>query len=86
MDDVGPEQIRIAELFKRLKKDNVSEVILATSTSVEGEATSSFLAEKLKNRGVAVSRIASGVPMGGDLKFVGAATLKRAMDRRYKYE
>ncbi len=83
MCGVGPDDIRIQELLDRVAKGNVREVILATSTSVEGEATASYLAEKLHGLSVKTTRIASGVPMGGDLKYVDPVTLKRALDTRH---
>lgn len=83
MDGVGPENIRIKELVSRVAGDKVQEVILATSTSVEGEATASYLAERLAKYKAKITRIASGVPMGGDLKYVDPVTLKRAMDTRH---
>ncbi|MBL7181362.1 MAG: recombination mediator RecR [Pseudomonadota bacterium] len=83
MDGVGPENIRIKELISRIAGDKIHEVILATSTSVEGEATASYLAERLAKYKVKITRIASGVPMGGDLKYVDPVTLKRAMDTRH---
>jgi len=83
MDGVGPENIRLKELVSRVAGDKVQEVILATSTSVEGEATASYLAERLANYKAKITRIASGVPMGGDLKYVDPVTLKRAMDTRH---
>jgi recombination protein RecR len=83
MNGVGPENIRIRELTARIQKDQVKEVVLATSTNVEGEATASFIAQLLEKYQIKVSRIASGVPMGGDLKYVDQVTLKRAMDTRH---
>jgi recombination protein RecR len=83
MDGVGPEDIRIAELTRRVEKEGVNEVILATGTNVEGESTAAYIAEILTPMGVTVSRIASGVPMGGDLKYVDQVTLKRAMESRH---
>jgi recombination protein RecR len=83
MDGVGPQDIRIRELMARLEKDTIREVVLATSTSVEGEATSAYIAERLRAYPVKVTRIASGVPMGGDLKYVDQVTLKRAMETRH---
>ena len=82
MNGVGPEHIRIKELISRIEDGKVQEVILATSTNVEGEATASYLAGRLESYNVKVTRIASGVPMGGDLKYVDAVTLKRALDTR----
>jgi len=83
MDGVGPEDIRIAELIHRVQKEGVSEVILATGTNVEGESTAAYIAGILAPLGITVSRIASGVPMGGDLKYVDQVTLKRAMESRH---
>jgi recombination protein RecR len=67
----------------RVQKDQVLEVVLATSTNVEGEATASYIAQLLETCQIKVTRIASGVPMGGDLKYVDQVTLKKAMDTRH---
>lgn len=83
MNGVGPEDIRIPELIARIEKKGIKEVVLATSTNVEGEATASYLAQRLKKYPVNVTRIASGVPMGGDLKYVDQVTLKKAMETRH---
>ena len=83
MNGIGPENIRIRELITRIQKDQVKEVVLATSTSVEGEATASYIAQLLEKYQIKVTRIASGVPMGGDLKYVDQVTLKRGMDTRH---
>ena len=83
MNGVGPENIRIRELMARIQKDQVKEVVLATSTNVEGEATASYIAQLLATYQIQVTRIASGVPMGGDLKYVDQVTLKKAMDTRH---
>ena len=82
MNGVGPDDIRIKGLISRIKEGNVKEVVLATSTSVEGEATAAYIADQLENYPVKVTRIASGIPMGGDLKYVDQVTLKRAMETR----
>jgi recombination protein RecR len=82
IDGVGPEDIRIRELLFRIQDENIREVVVATSTTVEGEATASYIAERLKRYGVKVTRIASGVPIGGDLKYVDQVTLQRAMEGR----
>lgn len=82
MDGIGPDDIRIAELIARVKQGTIKEVILATSTNVEGEATASYIAERLQNEAVNITRIASGVPIGGELKYVDQMTLKRAMETR----
>lgn len=83
MDGIGPDDIRIKELSARIEDGRINEVVLATSTNVEGEATASYLAQRLENMPVKVTRIASGVPVGGDLKYVDQVTLKRAMDTRH---
>jgi recombination protein RecR len=83
MDGIGPDDIKIAELVNRVKKEGLREIILATGTNVEGESTAAFIAGLLVPMSVTVTRIASGVPMGGDLKYVDQVTLKRAMESRY---
>ena len=83
MNGVGPDKIRIKELISRIEKDRIKEVVLATGTNVEGEATASYIAQLLNKYPVKVTRIASGVPMGGDLKYVDQVTLKRAMETRH---
>lgn len=82
LDGIGPEALRIRELWERLQSGTVQEVVLATGTSVEGEATAAYLSDELHRRQVAVSRIATGIPMGGDLKYVDQVTLTRAMAAR----
>ena len=82
MDGIGPDDIRIRELLLRLRDGSIREVVLATGTAVEGEATAHYLAEQLEGLPIKVSRIASGVPMGGDLKYIDQVTLKRAMESR----
>ena len=83
MNGIGPEDIRIRELIARVEKDQVKEVLLATGTNVEGEATASYIAQILEKYHIQVTRIASGVPMGGDLKYVDQVTLKRALETRH---
>ena len=85
MNGVGPDDIRIADLFRRVREEALQEVVIATSTNVEGEATAAYLAEQLQILPVKVTRIASGVPMGGDLKYVDQVTLKRALDTRHAF-
>jgi recombination protein RecR len=82
LDGVGPDDLRIRELLDRLPGSRVAEVILATSPSVEGESTAMYLARLLKPLGLRVSRIASGVPIGGELEFVDQVTLGRALEGR----
>lgn len=83
MDGIGPDDIKIAELVARVQKEAVGEIILATGTNVEGESTAAYIAGVLAPLAVKVTRIASGVPMGGDLKYVDQVTLKRAMESRH---
>jgi recombination protein RecR len=83
MDGVGPEDIKIVELVARVEKEALREIILATGTNVEGESTAAYIAGILAPLPVTVTRIASGVPMGGDLKYVDQVTLKRAMESRH---
>jgi len=82
LDGVGPEQLRIKELLARLSGGHVEEVILATNPTVEGEATALYLGKLLKPFGVRLTRIAQGVPMGGDLEFADQVTLARALSGR----
>lgn len=82
MDNIGPSDIRIKELLNRLSDDVVKEVIIATNPTVEGEATSLYLSKLIKPLGVKVTRIAHGIPVGGDLDYFDEVTLARAMDNR----
>ena len=82
MDGIGPDEIRIKELLARAVGGRVREIILATGTDVEGEATAAYIADRLKNKSITITRIASGVPMGGDLHFVDQVTLQRALEGR----
>jgi recombination protein RecR len=86
MNGVGPEDIRLPQLYARIRNEKIGEVVIATGTNVEGEATAAFLAENLRAFSVKVTRIASGVPMGGDLKYVDQVTLKRAMETRHDFQ
>ncbi len=79
---VGPAEFPLAPLIERIRREGVREVILATPPTVEGEATSLYLAEALRSVGVTTTRIASGVPHGGDLEFVDPITLGRALEGR----
>ena len=80
---IGPDQIRLRELLKRLQQqDHVQEVILATNPTVEGEATALYLARMLKPAGILTTRIAHGIPMGGDLEYADEVTLSKAMEGR----
>jgi recombination protein RecR len=82
LDGVGPDDLRVPELLRRCGDGTVAEAILATSPSVEGEATAVYLAKLLRPLGVRASRIATGVPMGGELEYADQVTLARAIDGR----
>ncbi|MBQ1685408.1 MAG: recombination protein RecR [Clostridia bacterium] len=84
MDGVGPDQLSIAQLIERVKNEDVKEVILATNPDVEGEATASYIAKQLKPMGVSVSRIAHGIPIGGNLEYVDEVTLSKSIENRRK--
>ncbi len=84
IDGVGPEQLRIRELLARLGDEEVVEVILATNPNIEGEATAMYLARLLEPLGVEVTKIASGLPVGGDLEYADELTLGRALEGRRK--
>ena len=82
LDGVGPDDLRVAELVRRSGDGTIREAILATSPSVEGEATAVYLSKLLRPLGVRTSRIATGVPIGGELEYADQATLARAIDGR----
>ena len=82
MQGVGPADIRLKELMQRLQKDDVEEVIVATNSSLEGETTAMYISKLIKPSGIRVTRIASGVPVGGDLEYIDEVTLLRALDGR----
>lgn len=82
LEGVGPERLHIAELLSRLNDPSVQEVILATNPNIEGETTAGYLARLIKPLGVRVSRLASGLPVGGDLEFADEVTLGRAIESR----
>lgn len=82
IDGVGPEAIGIDQLLQRIESENIEELILATNLTVEGEATAHFIAEQAAPLGVAVSRIAHGVPLGGELEYVDGGTLHHAFNSR----
>lgn len=83
LEGIGPDNLRIAELMARLNDASVEEVILATNPNIEGETTASYLARLIKPLGVTVSRLASGLPVGGDLEFADEVTLGRAIESRH---
>jgi recombination protein RecR len=82
IEGVGPDQLRVKELIARIEAGGVSEVILCTNPNLEGEATAIYLAKVLAESGVRVTRIASGLPVGGDLEYADALTLGRALEGR----
>jgi recombination protein RecR len=82
MDGIGPDNLRIKELLARIADNEIRELVLATNTNVEGEATASYLSQLLERYPVRITRIASGVPMGSDLKYLDEVTIRRAMERR----
>ena len=81
---IGLEDIRLKELMQRLRGD-VEEVIIATNSSVEGEATATYISKLIKPAGIKVTRIASGVPVGGDLEYIDEVTLLRALEGRVEW-
>ena len=82
LDGVGPENLKIGELVARLDKDEIQEIILATNPTAQGEATASYLAKILSAKGVKITRIALGIPMGGDLKYMDSMTLQHCLKTR----
>ncbi|MBO9131502.1 recombination mediator RecR [Bacillus sp. 165] len=82
MEGVGPEDIKIPELLKRLQDDTIQEVILATNPNIEGEATAMYISRLLKPTGIKVTRIAHGLPVGGDLEYADEVTLSKALEGR----
>lgn len=82
IDGVGPDDLRIKDLMTRLADDSVTEVIIATDPNLEGEATATYLARLVRPMGIAVTRLASGLPMGGDLEYADEVTLGRAFEGR----
>jgi recombination protein RecR len=82
VDGIGPEDIKVAELIKRLENEEIQEVIIATNPTIEGEATAMYLSRLIKPAGVKTTRIAHGLPMGGDLEYADEVTLSKAMEGR----
>nr|WP_317412068.1 recombination mediator RecR [uncultured Solibaculum sp.] len=82
MDGIGPEQLRIKELLSRVNSGEVEEVIMATNPTVEGEATAMYLSRLLKPMGIKVTRLAYGIPVGGNLEYADEVTLSRALEGR----
>jgi recombination protein RecR len=86
IEGIGPDQLKIKELLARLDPEGVTEVILCTNPNIEGEATAMYLARLLKPLGLSVTRIASGLPVGGDLEYADELTLGRALEGRREVE
>ena len=82
MNGIGPADLKIKELLERLKDDSTEEIIIATNPNIEGEATAMYLSRIIKPLGIRVTRIAHGVPVGGDLEYVDEVTLSRALEGR----
>ena len=82
LDGVGPEDLRIAELVERLRRNPIEEVILATNPNLEGESTAMYISRQLASLGVRVTRLAHGLPVGGDLEYADEVTLTRALEGR----
>ena len=82
LDGVGPEQIRIKELLTRLQDTEVSEIIMATNPTIEGEATAMYVSKLLKPLGLKVTRLAFGIPVGGELEYADTVTLNKALENR----
>lgn len=82
VDGIGPEDIYIADLLKRLHDDTIQEVIIATNPNIEGEATAMYISRLIKPTGIKVTRIAHGLPVGGDLEYADEVTLSKAMEGR----
>ena len=82
LDGIGPEQIRIKELLVRLQETDVSEIIMATNPTIEGEATAMYISKLLKPLGIKVTRLAFGIPVGGELEYTDNSTLNKALENR----
>lgn len=82
MDGIGPEDIRIPELLKRLHNEEIKEIILATNPTIEGEATAMYISRLIKPTGIRVTRIARGIPVGGDLEYADEVTISKALEGR----
>lgn len=86
IDGIGPDELRIKELFNRIESGRIKELIIATGTDVEGESTASYIYDRLKNKNISITRIASGIPIGGDLKYVDRMTMQKALQGRYGFK
>lgn len=84
MDGIGPDQLKIKELLQRLQEHPAKEIVIATNTSIEGEATAMYLGNLLKPLGIKVTRIAQGLPVGGDIQYADDVTLAKAFEGRWE--
>jgi len=82
MDGIGPEDINVPDLINRLKDEDVKELILATNPNIEGEATAMYISRLVKPSGIRTTRIAHGLPVGGDLEYADEVTLSKALEGR----
>jgi len=85
INGVGPENIRIESLAERVRKDGAEEIILAMNPTVEGDTTALYISDRLKNENIRITRMASGLPFGGDLEYVDSLTLRRSLQGRVPY-
>ena len=85
VNNIGPDDLRIRELTERVERDNVLEVIIATNPGMEGDATAMYIERELKPRGIKITRLARGLPVGGDLEYVDPVTLSRALQGRSEF-
>lgn len=85
LDGIGPQDLKIQELLTRLHQEKIAEVILATNPSAEGEATAQYLAQLIKPLSIKITRIARGVPMGGDLQYIDEVTLGKSLENRVPF-
>jgi recombination protein RecR len=85
MDGIGPDQLQIDSLVRRIEKDGIEEIILATNPSLEGESTAMYIRQQLEATGVKLTRLARGLPVGGDLEYADQVTLGRALQGRQSF-
>ncbi|HOE32124.1 MAG TPA: recombination mediator RecR [Smithella sp.] len=82
LDGIGPDNLRLGELVQRINRGNIKEIILATNTNVQGESTALLLTEMFKEKNIIITRIAMGMPMGGDLKYIDKMTISKSLEYR----
>lgn len=84
LDGINPSSLKLAELFSRVEKDGLKELIIGLNQSVEGDTTALYIAEKLKNKNIKITRLATGIPVGGEIGYTDSSTLKQAYNDRKK--